>query len=103
MNIEQAIRGYSALSTDVRLNTLKLLARAGEDGLPSGEIARKLEIPPNSLSQQMAILLSAGLVRQEREGRNVFYKIDLDALKKLVKFLVVNCANDQIKGVRIDS
>lgn len=103
MNVEQATRGYAALSTEVRLNTLRLLARAGEDGLSSGQIAEKLEIPHNSLSQQMAILSAAGLVKQHREGRNVFYEIEFDALKKLIRFLVVNCAADQIRGIRIDN
>ena len=83
MNVEEATRGYAALSTEVRLNTLKLLARAGEDGLPSGEIAKKLNVPHNSLSQQLALLSAAELVKQTREGRNVYYALDLGALKKL--------------------
>ncbi len=103
MNTEQATRGYGALSNEVRLNALKLLVRAGESGLPSGEIAKKLDVPHNSLSQQLALLAAAGLVRHKRDGRQVFYTVDLDAIKKLIKFLVVNCAHDQIEGVRIDS
>jgi len=102
MDAKQATQGYAALSTEVRLNTIKLLARAGENGLPSGEIARKLKIPANSLSQQLALLSAAGLVKQEREGRKVFYAVDFDSLKKLVKFLVSDCAAGRLKGIRID-
>lgn len=102
MDIERATRGYAALSTDVRLSVLRLLARAGEEGLASGEIARKLDIPANSLSQQLFLLTAAGLVEQERRGRNVLYRIDLDTVKWLIKFLVADCTAGRLKGVRID-
>jgi ArsR family transcriptional regulator len=96
------MQGYAALSTEVRLKTIKLLARVGEEGLPSGEIAKKLNVPANSLSQQLALLLEAGLVTQEREGRNVFYAVDFDALRKLIKYLAVDCAAGRVKGVKIN-
>ena len=102
MDLERATHGYAALSTDVRLNILRQLARAGSDGLASGEIARKLELPANSISQQLFLLAAAGLVHQEREGRNAFYKIDFDAIKWLVKFLAVDCAAGHLNGVKID-
>jgi|SRR5579863_8057952 ArsR family transcriptional regulator len=102
MDMDRAMRGYAALSTEVRLNTIKMLARAGEEGLPAGEIARKLKIPANSLSQQLALLMDAGLITQEREGRNVFYAVDLGGLRKLIKFLALECAAGRLKGVRID-
>ena len=102
MYLKQATQVCAALSTEVRLNTIKLLARAGGDGMPSGEIARKLKIPANSLSQQLALLSAVGLVKQEREGRKVFYAVDFDALRKLIKFLALDCAAGRLKGIRID-
>lgn len=102
MDAEQAMLGYAALSTEVRLKTIKLLARTGDEGLPSGEIARKLNIPANSLSQQLTVLSEAGLVTQEREGRNVFYAVNLDAIRKLIKYLAVDCAAGRVKGVKIN-
>lgn len=103
MDLKQAAQGYSALSTDVRLSILKLLAKAGTDGMASGEIARKLNVPANSLSQQLSVLSAAGLVTQEREGRNVFYALDPKGIRKLVKFIVLDCAAGRVKGVRIDA
>jgi DNA-binding transcriptional ArsR family regulator len=102
MKTENAIRAFDAMSTDVRLSVVRLLARAGSKGLASGEIARKLNVPANSLSQQLSLLSTAGLVHQERDGRNVFYKVDFDAIKRLIKFLAVDCAAGHVKGVRID-
>lgn len=103
MDLERAIQGYAALSTDVRLNVLRLLSKAGGEGLASGEIARKLDVPANSLSQQLSLLLAAGLVCQRRSGRNVFYAVDFAEIKWLIKFLVVDCANGQVKGVKINA
>jgi ArsR family transcriptional regulator len=94
--------GFAALSTEVRIKTIKLLARAGVEGLPSGEIAKALNIPANSLSQQLTVLSEAGLVTQERDGRNVFYAINFDALRKLIRYLAVDCAAGHVKGVKIN-
>ena len=102
MKTKQVTEGYAALSTDVRLNVLALLGKAGSDGLAAGDIARKLDIPANSLSQQLSVLSAAGLVIQEREGRNVFNKLNLDRVKELIKFLAVNCAAGRVKGVKVD-
>ena len=102
MDLKQAIDGYAALSTEVRLNSIRLLSRAGEGGLAAGEIARKLKVPANSLSQQLALLSAAGLVRHEREGRNVYYAVDFDAIKRLIKFLAFDCAGGRVRGVRLD-
>jgi len=103
MDLKRAAQGYSALSTDVRLSILKLLAKTGDDGMASGEIARRLDIPANSLSQQLTVLSAAGLVMQERVGRNVFYAVDLDEIRRLIKFLALDCAGARVKGVKIDS
>jgi DNA-binding transcriptional ArsR family regulator len=103
MDLKRATQGYSALSTDIRLSVLRLLARGPADGLAAGEIARKLDIPANSLSQQLALLSAAGLVKQERDGRNVFYRIDFDGIKWLIKFLALDCAAGNVKGVKIDA
>lgn len=100
--VSRAILGLAALSTDVRVGIVKLLVRAGANGLPSGEIARKLDVPANSLSQQLAVLSAAGLVRQARVGRNVIYSVELAAIRRLVKFLAVDCAAGQLEGIRID-
>lgn len=89
MDLNRAAQGFSALSTDVRLSILKLLARAGEDGMASGEIAKKLKVPANSLSQQLQVLEVAGLVTHDREGRNVFYAVDLDEIRWLMTALAM--------------
>jgi ArsR family transcriptional regulator len=101
MEAKEAIRGYAALSTDSRVNILRLLSKE-KGGLASGEIARQLNVPPNTLSTQLFLLSTAQLVEQRREGRSVIYKVNQDAIKDLVSFLIDDCAGGRLKGVRIE-
>ena len=56
------VKRLSALAQDSRLAVFRLLVRAGPEGVAAGEIARGLEITPNTLSAQLTILANAGLV-----------------------------------------
>ena len=60
MEIDLAVRRLSALAQPGRLAAFRLLVQAGPDGLPAGEIARGLEVAPNTLSAQLAVLTNAG-------------------------------------------
>jgi ArsR family transcriptional regulator len=99
----EAIKACSALSTDSRVNILRLLSKAGRDGLPSGEIARQLNVPANTLSTQLFLLSTARLVEQRREGRNIIYSVNFPTIKDLINFLAVDCAAGRLKGVKISA
>jgi DNA-binding transcriptional ArsR family regulator len=60
-------------------------------GLPPGEIARRLELPPNSLSANLNVLSHAGLVRSRRQGRSIIYTAEYDRMRELLGFLVEDC------------
>ena len=102
MEANEAVKGYAALSTDSRVNILRLLSKA-RDGMASGEIARQLGVPANTLSTQLFLLSTARLVEQRREGRNVIYSVNQAAIKDLIEFLVEDCAGGRVKGVRINA
>ena len=91
MKMADAIRRLSALAQDSRLEVFRLLVKAGPDGMAAGEIARKLEIAPNTLSAQLLILSNAGLTRARREGRSIIYGADFDATAALLLFLTEDC------------
>lgn len=91
METSIAISRLSALAQENRLAVFKLLVRAGADGVPAGEIARSLGVPPNTLSAQLAILSNAGLVRSRREGRSIIYVADYDGMSQLLVFLMEDC------------
>lgn len=91
METEQAIDALSALAQRSRLEVFRLLVRRGPDGMPAGEIADALSVPPNTMSAHLAILSQAGLVRGERSGRSVIYSVDLGGMNALMTFLMKDC------------
>jgi ArsR family transcriptional regulator len=91
MDSKAAIAGLSALAHEGRLATFRMLVQAGPAGLPAGEIARRLDVLPNSLSPNLNILAHAGLARSERNGRSIIYTADYDAMSGLLSFLMEDC------------
>lgn len=91
MDMTHALAGLSALAHDGRLSIFRLLVKAGSDGIAAGDIARKLDTAPNTLSAQLLILSNAGLVRARREGRSMIYAVDFDAMSALLLFLTKDC------------
>ena len=57
----------------------------------SGEIGAELGVRQNTTSTNLAILLKAGLIRNERQGRSVRYFADLPGIRGLLGFLMEDC------------
>ena len=91
MENELAIAALGALAQGTRLDVFRLLVRHEPDGLAAGEIARRLDVPQNTMSAHLGILARAGLVRSERHSRSIIYRVDLDRLRDLVLFLLKDC------------
>lgn len=91
MESDDAILVLAALAQGTRLETFRLLVRHEPDGLPAGEVARQLDVPPNTMSSHLSILARAGLVRSERHSRVVIYRADLERLRGMMLFLVKDC------------
>ena len=77
----------AALAQPTRLKVVAVLAREFPEGLPVGEIAARVETPPNTMSTHLAILSRAGLVEAEREGRTIRYRALRHGLHGLVAYL----------------
>lgn len=60
-------------------------------GLPAGELARRVDMLPNSLSSNLNILSHAGLVRSRRQGRSIIYTAEYDRMRELLGYLVKDC------------
>jgi DNA-binding transcriptional ArsR family regulator len=76
----------------------RLLVRAGDDGFNVGDLQRLLEVPPSTLAHHLATLARAGLVTQERRGREVISRADYPAMRALVAYLTEECCT----GVRLE-
>jgi DNA-binding transcriptional ArsR family regulator len=59
--------------------------------MPAGEIARRLEVPPNTLSANLTILSHAGLIDSVRDGRSVIYSARYEAMTALLEYLMEDC------------
>ncbi len=91
MDEKRVAEAFSALGQDVRLKVLRLLIVAGPQGLPAGEIADRLGVRQNTMSANLAVLLAAGLVRNERHGRVIRYFADLGGIGAVIGFLLEDC------------
>ena len=89
----KAVEALSALAHEGRLSIFRLLVRAGCGGLPAGEISRKLDVLPNTLSANLTVLANAGLIESRREGRSVIYNADYERMTGLLGFLMEDCCN----------
>ena len=77
MDMNDAITGLGALAQEGRLRVFRLLMAYGPEGLPAGEVARRLDVAHNTLSSQFAVLSQAGLLQSRRNGRSIIYSVDL--------------------------
>ena len=93
MEMRHATSSLSALAHEGRLSIFRELIRAGGGGLPAGEIARRLEILPNTLSASLTVLAHAGLVASRRQGRSIIYTALYERMAELLAFLVEDCCS----------
>ena len=89
--MKAAVTSLAALAHENRLAAFRLLVQAGPSGLAAGELARRLEILPNTLSASLTVLSHAGLVGSRREGRSIIYTANYDRMTSLLGFLMEDC------------
>jgi ArsR family transcriptional regulator len=91
MEKTDAIMALAALAQDNRLDTYRLLVQAGPDGMPAGQVAAALGLPPNTLSFHFDRLRNAGLVTVRRDGRSLIYAARFETMNALLGYLTENC------------
>jgi DNA-binding transcriptional ArsR family regulator len=91
MDIDIAAKRLSELGNPTRLQIVRLLVRAGGEGLPIGEVQARLGVPASTLAFHLRGLVTAGLVRQQRHGRTVLCTIDSLAINEALAFVKENC------------
>lgn len=91
MEEQHVVRSLAALAQTHRLRVFRQLVIAGPQGLTPGALAEALEVPAATLSFHLKELTHAGLVSQERIGRNVVYRAAFEHMNALLAFLTENC------------
>ena len=92
-------RALAALGHDARLSIFRLLVKAGDDGLRVSDVGEHLGLAPSTLAHHLSTLVDAGLVVQEKQGREVFNRVDYPAMHKVLDFLTSECCS----GVALQS
>lgn len=95
MESTSAVKRLAALAQDNRLAVFRLLVRAGRDGVAAGDIARALDISPNTLSAQLTVLANAGLVTSRRDGRSIIYAARYEGMSELLAYLMEDCCQNR--------
>lgn len=91
MKHTSAAVALAALGHDTRLTIFRLLVQAGTDGLNISEIGQHLDMAPSTLAYHIKTLVDAGLITQERRGREIVNRVDFDVMHQTVAFLTSNC------------
>ncbi len=92
MDLDTAARRLAELGNATRLEIVRLLVRAGPEGLAIGEIQSRLGTPGSTLGIHLRGLVTAGLVAQVREGRSVRCTLRFDVLNETLAFVKKHCS-----------
>ncbi|PRY26968.1 ArsR family transcriptional regulator [Aliiruegeria haliotis] len=82
---------FTTLGHAGRLAVFRLLARRFPDAVPAGEIARVLELKPNTASVYLSALTRAGLISQTRQGTSLLYRVEWASVNEMIDFLSRDC------------
>ena len=95
MDERAAVAALSALAQGMRLRVFRALVGAGPQGLTPGVLAATLGVSASTLSFHLKELTHAGLVSQQREGRNLIYRPELAHMNALLGYLVAHCCGGE--------
>ncbi len=91
MREAEVIQSLAALAQEVRLRVFRALVVAGPTGLTPGALGEQLAVTPTALSFHLKELTRAGLITQERQGRNLVYRASFASMNALLAYLTENC------------
>lgn len=81
MGLQQTIK---ALSDPIRREILQLL-KAGR--LSAGEITEKFPVSGAAISKHLSVLKDADLIRDDRQGKFIFYEMNTSVLEEVMLWL----------------
>jgi protein-tyrosine-phosphatase/DNA-binding transcriptional ArsR family regulator len=90
MEQNRAAHAFATLGHPGRLAVFRLLMRFAPRGVRPTEIAEALRLKPNTLSHHLSDLTASRLVQVERQGRSLFYAVDLDTAEGLIGYLALD-------------
>ncbi|MDE2605459.1 MAG: helix-turn-helix transcriptional regulator [Burkholderiales bacterium] len=93
------VKSLAALAQPVRLQVFRALVIAGPRGMTPSTMAEGLGISSSALSFHLKELAHAGLVTQERVGRNLVYRAAFEHMNGVLAYLTENCCQGEACAV----
>ena len=75
---------FKALSDPTRREILNLLKRGD---LSAGEIADRFDMTAATISHHLSVLKQADLIQDRREGKYIYYQLNLSVFEELLSWL----------------
>jgi ArsR family transcriptional regulator, arsenate/arsenite/antimonite-responsive transcriptional repressor len=91
MEESAAVSSLAALAQGMRLRVFRALVGAGPLGMTPGALSVLLDVPASTLSFHLKELTHAGLVSQQRDGRNLIYRPSIEQMNDLLAYLSAHC------------
>ena len=93
MGLQNTLR---ALADPIRREILELLKRGR---LSAGEIAERFPVTAASISRHLSVLKDAGLIRDTREGKYIYYDLNASVLEEILLWIAaLKGENDNDQG-----
>ena len=96
MELEVVAKALKELGHPTRLAVFRRLIKSGYQGVAVGVVQEELNIPGSTLSHHISSLMSAGLVKQRREGRTLYCVVEYPKLLQVINFLQEECCSDEL-------
>lgn len=95
LELARAAAIFAALGSEQRLAVLRVLVRAGPEGLAIGDLGVRSGVTGSTLTHHLKILSAAGLLSQVRDGRRIIcIGADYAQMHEISAFLLKECCAD---------
>ena len=91
MEEQDVVKALAALAQKSRLRVFRTLVVAGPLGLTPGALSEELGVAATTLSFHLKELMHAGLVSQQRDGRNLIYRAAYERMNEVLAYLTAHC------------
>ena len=91
MEEQDVVKSLAALAQPSRLRVFRTLVVAGPLGLTPGALSEELGVAATTLSFHLKELTNAGLVSQQRDGRNLIYRAAYEQMNGVLAYLTAHC------------
>ena len=79
---DKFIKFFKSLANEERIEIIKLLKKNGE--MFAQDIEKHFYLEQSTTSHHLNMLKKAGVAKSRKEGRKVFYSLDLESMKFII-------------------